>query len=140
MTRRRRRHRRTAAAAAEEEVIRARSRSRSLPLFFSPNAVLYESCGMAPTDGASWVATYARRGYQVVVFNGRGVDVTRGTPAPATQKLMRDPVAMYLLERCRVPMFTPPRSSVARGVRHRGHVDIVDAAPRGVDCRRTFAA
>ena len=26
-------------------------------LFFAPNAVLYESFGMAPVDGASWVAT-----------------------------------------------------------------------------------
>ena len=72
-------------------------------LFFSPNAVLYQSCGMAPTDGASWVATYARRGYQVVVFNGRGYGRTRGTPAPSKSKADARAVALYLLERCRVP-------------------------------------
>ena len=58
---------------------------------------------MAPCDGASWVATYARRGYQVVVFNGRGYGRTRGTPAPSKSKADARAVALYLLERCRVP-------------------------------------
>lgn len=72
-------------------------------LFFAPNAVLYESCGMAPADGASWVATYARLGYQVVVWNARGYGRTRGTPAPAATRQDARAVATYLLERCGVP-------------------------------------
>jgi len=83
----------------------ARGAAAAVPtvLFFSPNAVLYESFGMAPLDGPSWVATYARLGLQVVVWNGRGYGRTRGTPRPAANAADALAIAAYLRETCGVP-------------------------------------
>ena len=58
---------------------------RPLPtvLFCAPNAVVYESFAMAPRDGKGWVAAYARKGLQVVVWNLRGYGRTPGSPSPS---------------------------------------------------------
>ncbi|KAJ8599730.1 hypothetical protein CTAYLR_003395 [Chrysophaeum taylorii] len=72
-------------------------------LLCAPNAVLYESFGMAPRDGAGWVATYARLGLQVVVWNLRGYGRTPGLPSPAENGADGVAVVRYLRQKRGVP-------------------------------------
>ncbi|KAH8046537.1 hypothetical protein JL722_13596 [Aureococcus anophagefferens] len=90
--------------ATGDDAFPARGAARPAPtvLFFSPNAVLYESFGMAPVDGAGWVATYARLGLQVVVWNLRGYGRTKGAPHPRRNADDALAVVAYLRDRCGV--------------------------------------
>lgn len=73
-------------------------------LFCAPNAVLYESFGMSPREGYSWVATYARNlGLQVVVWNLRGYGRTKGLPSPADNGADGVAIVDYLRAVCGVP-------------------------------------
>lgn len=73
-------------------------------LFCAPNAVLYESFGMSPREGYSWVATYARNlGLQVVVWNLRGYGRTKGLPSPADNGADGVAIVDYLRSVCGVP-------------------------------------
>lgn len=72
-------------------------------LFCAPNAVVYESFGMAPRDGVGWVAIYARLGLQVVVWNLRGYGRTAGSPSPAKNGSDAVAVVEYLRSTCNVP-------------------------------------